>query len=65
MQNGEELESAPQGAQAFFEIPAGMEPPFTVLFWNGSEWIEVPSQAVDGKVVFTITTPGVYVLVGG
>jgi hypothetical protein len=42
-----------------------MEPPFTVLFWNGSEWIEVPSQAVDGKVVFTITTPGVYVLVGG
>jgi len=62
MQGGEELESAPQGAQAFFEIPAGMNPPFVVLFWNGSEWIEVPSQVVGGKIVFTITDPGVYVL---
>jgi hypothetical protein len=63
MQNGEEIQSAPQGAQAFFEIPAGMEPPFVVLFWNGSEWVEVPSQVVNGKVVFTVTKPGVYVLV--
>jgi hypothetical protein len=62
MQNGEEIQSAPGGAQAFFEIPAGMEPPFVVLFWNGSEWVEIPSQVVDGKVVFTITNPGVYVL---
>jgi hypothetical protein len=65
MQNGEEIESAPGGVQAFFEIPAGMEPPFVVLFWNGSEWVEIPSQVVGGKVVFTVTKPGVYVLVGG
>jgi hypothetical protein len=65
MQNGEEIESAPGGEQAFFEIPAGMEPPFVVLFWNGSEWVEIPSQVVGGKVVFTVTKPGVYVLVGG
>ena len=62
--NGEEVESAPQGAQAFFEIPAGMNPPFVVLFWNGSEWVDVPSQVVGGKVVFSVTNPGTYVLTG-
>jgi len=64
MQGGEEIQSTPDGAQAFFEIPAGMNPPFVVLFWNGSEWIEVPSQVVGGKVVFSVTNPGTYVLTG-
>jgi hypothetical protein len=63
-QNGEEIESAPNRVQAFIEIPDGMEPPFTVLMWNGSAWVEVPSQVVDGKVVFSVTNPGIYVLAG-
>jgi hypothetical protein len=63
MQGGAEIEETPSGVQVSFDIPAGMESPFTVLLWNGTEWVEVPSVVVDGKVVFTITGPGTYVLV--
>ncbi|MCJ7432906.1 MAG: hypothetical protein MUO77_05395, partial [Anaerolineales bacterium] len=60
---GEEIEEWPAGVQVSFDIPAGMEPPFTVLSWNGSAWVEIPSAVVDGKVVFTVTGPGIFVLV--
>jgi hypothetical protein len=63
MLGGKAIESAPQAVQVTFDIPDGMEPPFTVLIWNGSAWVEVPSQVVDGRVVFSVTGPGVYVLV--
>ncbi|MCJ7433075.1 MAG: right-handed parallel beta-helix repeat-containing protein [Anaerolineales bacterium] len=60
---GEEIEEWPAGVQVSFDIPAGMEPPFTVLSWNGTAWVEIPSAVVDGKVVFTVTGPGTFVLV--
>jgi hypothetical protein len=60
---GEEIEDWPAGVQVSFDIPAGMEPPFTVLSWNGTAWVEVPSAVVDGKVVFSVTGPGKFVLV--
>jgi hypothetical protein len=65
MLGSEEIDEWPAGVQASFDTPAGTEPgrSFTVLFWNGTEWVEVPSAIVDGKVVFSITEPGVYVLV--
>lgn len=65
MLGDEEIDEWPAGVQTSFDIPTGMEPAtsLTVLFWNGTEWVEVPSAIVDGKVVFSITEPGIYVLV--
>ena len=55
--------AAAAGAQASFDIPAGMVGPFTVLSWNGTEWVEVASSVVGGKVAFTPTGTGTFVLV--
>jgi hypothetical protein len=63
MQNGIEVGEVPGGAQFFFNIPVGLSAPFTVLFWPGTEWVEIPSKVVGGQVVFTVTKPGIYVLV--
>jgi hypothetical protein len=63
MLGGEEIEEAPGGVQVSFDIPVGMQPPFTVLSWNGTAWVEVPSAVVDGKVVFSVSSPGTFVLV--
>jgi hypothetical protein len=63
MLGGTEIDEAPVGVQVSFDIPAGMEPPFTVLSWNGTAWVEVPSAVVDGKVVFSVSSPGTFVLV--
>jgi hypothetical protein len=60
--DGEEVDEAPSGVQIAFEIPANADATFTVLFWNGTAWVEVPSTVVDGQVVFTVTQPGIYVL---
>lgn len=60
--DGEEIDEAPRGVQVAFDIPADLEAVFTVLFWNGTEWVEIPSTVVDGKVVFSVTAPGIYVL---
>jgi len=62
-QGGVEIEEWTAGVQVSFDIPAGMEPPFTVLSWNGTAWVEVTSAIVDGKVVFSVTGPGTFVLV--
>lgn len=53
------------GAQAAFDIPAGMKPPISALFWNedGPARVEIPSVVVNGQVVFTVTRPGIYALV--
>ncbi len=51
--------------QVSFDIPEDAVPPFTILFWDGTQWVEIPSTVVDGQVVFTVTQPGVYVLVAG
>ena len=51
--------------QVSFDIPADAVPPFTILFWDGTQWVEIPFTVVDGQVVFTVTQPGVYVLVAG
>jgi len=49
--------------QVAFDIPDNAESTiFTVLFWNGTAWVEIPSTVVDGQVVFTVTQPGIYVL---
>ncbi|MDP1714919.1 MAG: right-handed parallel beta-helix repeat-containing protein [Anaerolineales bacterium] len=51
--------------QVSFDIPEDAVPPFTILFWDGTQWVIIPSTVVDGQVVFTVTQPGVYVLVSG
>ena len=51
--------------QVSFDIPADAVPPFTILFWDGTQWVEIPFTVVDGQVVFTVTQLGVYVLVAG
>jgi len=63
MLDGEEVNEAPDGVQVAFDIPDNAESTiFTVLFWNGTAWVEVPSTVVGGQVVFTVTQPGIYVL---
>lgn len=51
--------------QIALDIPEDAVPPFTILFWDGTQWVVIPSTVVDGQVVFTVTQPGVYVLVSG
>ena len=51
------------GAQVSFDVPVGTIGPLTVLWWNGTLWVEVPSSVVGGKVVFTPTGTGTFVLV--
>ena len=48
-----------------FPIPAGMEDAnLTVMFWDGSGWVEVSGGSVVGsEFVITVTQPGIYVLV--
>ena len=48
-----------------FPIPAGMEGAnLFVMFWDGSQWVEVPGgSVVNGEFVITVTQPGIYVLV--
>jgi hypothetical protein len=48
-----------------FPVPSGADPAnLAVLFWNGSEWVEVPGGTmVDGMFVVTVTEGGTYVLV--
>jgi hypothetical protein len=60
---GEEIDEWLAGVQVFLDIPAGMQPPISVLSWTGTEWVVIPSEIVDGKIVFTITVPGIFVLV--
>jgi hypothetical protein len=62
MQSGVEVGSAPGGAQASFDIPAGDAGPFTVWMWDGTKWVQVTSTLVGGKVVFSVTGPGIFVL---
>ncbi|MHB8778062.1 MAG: right-handed parallel beta-helix repeat-containing protein [Anaerolineales bacterium] len=63
--NGESVDEALGGVQVAFDIPEDAVPPFTILFWDGTGWVVIPSTVVDGQVVFTVTQPGVYVLVAG
>jgi hypothetical protein len=46
-------------------VPSGADPAsLAALFWNGSEWVEVPGgTVVDGMFVVTVTEAGTYVLV--
>ena len=60
---GEEIDEWLAGVQVFLDIPAGMQPPISVLSWTGTEWVVIPSEIVDGKIVFTITAPGIFALV--
>jgi hypothetical protein len=60
---GEEIDEWLAGVQVFLDIPAGMQPPISVLSWTGTEWVVIPSEIMDGKIVFTITAPGIFVLV--
>jgi hypothetical protein len=62
-QDGAEVGASSVGVEASIEIPAGMEAPFTLLFWDGSKWVEFAFTVVDGKVVFLVTSPGIFVLV--
>jgi hypothetical protein len=49
----------------YFSVPSGADPAsLAVMFWNGSEWVEVPGGTVtDGMFVVTVTEGGTYVLV--
>jgi hypothetical protein len=55
MRDEVEVPFATGGVPAYFDIPDGMEPPFTVLMWSGFAWVEIPSQVVNGEVVFAVT----------
>ncbi|HET9911283.1 MAG TPA: right-handed parallel beta-helix repeat-containing protein [Anaerolineales bacterium] len=48
-----------------FPIPQSMKDAnLAVLFWNGSEWVDVPGgSVVDDYFVITVNKPGIYVLV--
>ena len=49
----------------YFPIPAGMEDSnLAVMFWDGTEWVDVPGGTVVGnQFVITVSQSGVYVLV--
>jgi hypothetical protein len=51
--------------EAFFSVPAGFVDgdTLTVLSWDGTEWVEVESEIVDGKVTFKISESGIFALV--
>jgi hypothetical protein len=55
----------PEGyATLSFPMPAGGTGNLAVLFWNGTEWTEVPGGTVeDGKFVVMVKEAGIYALV--
>jgi hypothetical protein len=63
--SGMNVTAAASGAQVSFDIPAGIVGPFEVLSWDSTQWVEVASSVVDGKVVFTAPGTGIFVLVSG
>jgi len=51
-------------AKASFDAPADLADgdTVTVLSWDGTEWTEVPSEIVDGKVEFKVEGSGTFAL---
>jgi hypothetical protein len=52
-------------ASVFFNVPAdaAADQTYTVLSWNGTEWVEFPAEVVDGKIVFEVEAYGTFALV--
>jgi hypothetical protein len=64
--DGKSVDIIPAGGQITlkFPIPEGKdETSLAVMFWDGSKWVEVSGEVVDGFYVIEATGPGTYVLV--
>jgi hypothetical protein len=64
--NDDVVDGFPQGADmtVAFMIPAGMEgESFTILRWDGSDWVEESVSVADGYVTTTTNHTGTFVLV--
>jgi hypothetical protein len=51
-------------AEVSFTVPtdAAADATFTVLSWDDTQWTEVPSEIVNGKVVFDVSASGTFAL---
>jgi hypothetical protein len=61
------VESLPNESSIQMDFPiAGAKDQFVVLFWNGSEWVQVSQQAMEDPAIYQVSTTeltGIYVLV--
>jgi hypothetical protein len=65
-QKGRVLETLPNHSQMTisFPIPPGKEEDqFTILYWNGNEWMRMDTVVTNGRVETTTSVSGTYVLV--
>lgn len=66
IQNGNAVAPLPDGTSmtVSFMIPAGMEgQTFTILYWDGSKWVEESVSVESGYVKTATSNPGTFVLV--
>ena len=68
LNEGKVIDKLPNGAGIQFDFPMleGPRDQFAVLAWNGSEWIEVPSQGNSDQNFYQVVTTnqtGIFVLV--
>jgi hypothetical protein len=68
LSQGQVIDQLPNGAGIQFDFPmlSGSSDQFAVLAWNGSAWVEVPSQSENDQNFYQVVTTsqtGIFVLV--